>query len=170
MASTGNTASVTGRGTSSGLSAAHALSADKRRGERRRGARFVLRERRSGYDRRKDVTRRALVPACVHDWCRAHRWVLPASLIATNLLSLADLALTLRVLDAGAIEVNPLLKALLDLDVRIAAGVKAALVATASLLIWRYRWHRKILPLSLLALAVFALVVAYQATLLLTAW
>jgi hypothetical protein len=168
MDSTVETASTSACEGGAGLREPHRAATDQRRGERRRESRFVLRERRTGYDRRKDSPR-GLVPACVHVWCREHAWLLPAILIAANLLSLADIVLTLRVLEAGAVEVNPLLKVLLEFDVYLAATVKAALVAIASLLIWRYRWHRRILPLALVVLAVFAAVVAYQGMLLLSA-
>jgi hypothetical protein len=167
MDSTADTASLPTREAGVGLRESAGAVADHRLGERRRQSRFVLRERRSGYDRRRGAGGRTLIPACVHEWCHTYPWFLPLILVAANLLSLADIALTLRVLETGAVEANPLLKVLLDIDVHLAAGVKAALVAAASLLIWRYRWHRRILPLALFVLAVFAAVVVYQGMILL---
>ncbi len=73
----------------------------------------------------------------------------------------------MRVLEAGAVEINPLLRALIDFDIRAAAAVKASLVAAATLLIWRYRGYRKIVPLALLSVALFAFVVIYQGLMLL---
>ena len=168
MGSTVDTAPMPTCEAGPGLRESAGVVEDHRRGERRRQTRFVLRERRSGYDRREGAGGRTLLPACVHEWCRTYPWFLPVILVAANLLSLADIALTLRVLETGAVEANPLLKTLLDIDVHLAAGVKAALVAAASMLIWHYRWHRRILPLALFVLTVFAAVVVYQGMLLLT--
>lgn len=128
----------------------------------------MLRERRSGYERRARESQGPLsIMDSVHEWHRSTPWLLTTVLIAANILSMADILLTMRVLNAGAVELNPLLRALMDFDIRAAGAVKASLVGGATLLIYRYRGYRKIVPLALMSTALFAAVVTYQALLLL---
>lgn|GEM_PF-2614020 len=148
----------------------YASGPERRRHERRRATRFMFRERRSGYERRDDPSRtQPFLLGSFHAWHRSTPWLLPTLLVFANLLSLADILLTMRVLEAGAVEINPLLRVLMEFDVRVAAAVKASLVAGATLLIWRYRGYRKIVPLALLSLALFGSVVIYQGIMLLGA-
>ncbi|MHB8867513.1 MAG: DUF5658 family protein [Thermoleophilia bacterium] len=130
----------------------------------------MFREQRSGYERRNDPNRaQTFLLGGFHTWHRSTPWLLPTVLIFANLLSLADILLTVRVLEQGAVEINPLLRVLMEFDVRAAVAVKASLVAGATLLIWRYRGYRTIAPLALLSLALFASVVIYQGVMLLGA-
>lgn len=84
-------------------------------------------------------------------------------LVAANLLSLADYALTLRALEVGATEANPFLRLLFDIDPILTGLVKLVLVVGASLLIWRFRRFRRVLSVVLAMVALFAATVAYQA-------
>lgn len=64
-------------------------------------------------------------------------------------LNLADLILTQVALSQGAIEVNPAMRALFDLDPVWAALVKAAVGMIAAEIIWKWRRHRSALILSI---------------------
>ncbi len=138
---------------------------ERRRADRRRRSSFVLRERRTGFDRRT-----APPPTAAHavlEWAHVHlrkrsRAVF-VLLVAANLLSLADYALTLRALEVGATEANPFLRLLFDIDPILTGLVKLVLVVGASLLIWRFRRFRRVLSVELAMVALFAATVAYQA-------
>jgi len=116
---------------------------------------FVLRERRSGFDRRRPETRSARLQERVLIPLRDNERNLLALLVAANVLNVLDLLFTLRALDHGAVEANPVMRVLLSYDPVTAGAVKIALMLGVSLLVWWFRRYR--LPL----LAGVALAVAF---------
>jgi hypothetical protein len=118
---------------------------------------FRYPERRTGFDRRTSGGAIA--------WYRDRPPVVALALAAVIAMNLADFLLTVRALERGAIEVNPLMAALFDLDPAVAGAVKLLLGAGVVLVIWQMRRYRRILELSLIALAGFTVLLAYQLTL-----
>jgi hypothetical protein len=141
-----------------------AANTERRSVDRRLSRRFVVRERRSGFDRR--LPRRATAVGSAIDsslvYLRDNASVVFAVLATANLLSILDLVFTLRALQHGAQEGNPLMKALFDWDPAVAAGVKVGIILALSLLIWRMRRYRLVLQVAVFALVVFAAIVAYH--------
>ncbi|MGI9647731.1 MAG: DUF5658 family protein [Acidimicrobiia bacterium] len=134
-----------------------------RRGGDRRTARVAFRfpERRTGFDRR--------AYAGVVTRYRDRPGLIAAALTGIVLLNLADFALTLRALDLGAREANPVMAGLLELSPGLAGTVKIVVAVGVSAVIWQLRRYRRILEVSLLALAGFTMLVTYQITMLLSA-
>jgi hypothetical protein len=137
---------------------------DARRGERRqRRAFFVWRERRCGFDRRRQSVNPAV--GAVEDslyYLRDHSGVLLAVLVAANLLNLADYVLTLNVLAQGGGEANPLLRGLFATAPWAAGLFKLTAVGAISLLIWQLRRYRLLLLASLALLGVFVALLLYH--------
>lgn len=134
---------------------------ERRETERRIGhVRFRFPERRTGFDRRASDGRIA--------WYRDRPHIVAAVLTAVLLLNLADYLLTLRALDRGATEVNPIMAVLFDVGPAVAGSVKLLLTLGVVLVIWQMRGYRRILEISLVALAGFTLVLAYQLALVAT--
>lgn len=123
--------------------------------DRRRHRRFRFVDRRTGFDRRVDYP--------VLGTMRDHEWIVLAALIALNALSLLDGLLTAAELATGlASEGNPVLRALIGVHPWAAVAVKIGAIIGVSLIIWHGRRVRIVLATSLVALAVFAAVVAYH--------
>ena len=131
---------------------------DRRAGDRRT-SRVALRlpERRTGFDRRE---RNGVVT-----WYRDHPPLIAVALVAVLLLNLSDWLLTLRALEQGAREANPVMAALLEHSTALAGGTKLALGLVVVTVIWQLRRYRRILQVSLVALAGFSALVVYQLTL-----
>ena len=131
---------------------------------RRRRRRFVLRERRSGFDRRRLQGRAPLAVAL--DASLLHLRDNSRSLIdvlaLANLLSLLDLVLTLMLFELGAREANPVMGYFFAAGTLEAAAFKIGLIAAASLGIWALRRRRTALLAALLILAVYGAVVLYE--------
>ncbi len=83
-------------------------------------------------------------------------------LLAVALLNIADLALTLRALELGATELNPIMAALLDLDPLIAAIFKGTIVLGVVTIMWIMRRYRQVLEASLLLVAGFTVLMLYS--------
>ncbi len=110
---------------------------DRRQGERRRANLSVrFPDRRYGFPRRTpqgSFRRRYLGGlAAVRD--NSTLLVLLASLLLA--LNIADLTLTRRALEAGAVEVNPLMAALFDSNMALATSVKLGLSAIVVCGLW----------------------------------
>jgi hypothetical protein len=135
---------------------------DRRQGgDRRRRRRYRFHDRRSGFDRRvtgvkMGVLRRTLM--ALRDRPRALRRLL----IAANLLNVADFSLTLRVIDSGGREANPILGPLLTVSPLSAGIFKLVAVLAASLIVWQSRYYRKALIAGLCMLVVFACLFVYD--------
>ena len=131
--------------------------------DRRRSRRLVVRERRSGFERR---TRHRAPGVVAFEALLAHFRDHPAALIRllvlANVLSVLDLALTLILLRLGVSEGNPLMRYLLQGSAVQALVVKCGLIAAASLAIWRLRRHRAALEAALFLAGVYAAVVVYE--------
>lgn len=126
------------------------------RGTDRRARRAAFRypERRTGFDRRS--------PGGVIASYRDHPGILAAVLTAVVILNLMDLLLTLRALERGATEANPIMSALFELDNTLAGSFKMLVAVGVVLVIWRMRRYRRILQVSLLALVGFSTLIVYQ--------
>jgi hypothetical protein len=85
-----------------------------------------------------------------------------ALLTAVNVLNLADLLLTLGVLDSGGREANPVMRSLLALSPLWAGIFKLVAVLAASLLVWENRRYRKALIAGLCMLVLFAGLFVYD--------
>jgi hypothetical protein len=131
---------------------------DQRTADRRRShVRFRYPERRTGFDRR--------TPAGVIGWYRDHPSIIAVVLVGVVLLNLADYLLTVRALNRGASEINPVMAALFEVSPAAAGSVKLLLGFGVVLVMWQMRRYRRILAVSLVALGGFSAVLAYQLTL-----
>ncbi len=133
--------------------------------DRRRAHRFKVGERRSGFDRRRRA-HRAFLGAAFEDTLihlRDHPRTLAELLFAANLLSLLDLALTLKLLRLGvATEANPVMQYFFAGGFGQAAAAKFAIVAAASLAIWALRRRRAALTTALFLVGLYGAVVLYE--------
>ncbi len=129
----------------------------ERRGVDRRQARSGLHypERRTGFDRRS----RSYVTGALRDRPVA----LITVLFAINVLSVADWLLTMRVLDAGAAEGNPLLAAMLSGNPTAAFVFKLLATLGVTLALWSWRRYRAVLSTAIAALMIYAALMAYHA-------
>ncbi len=123
---------------------------------------LVLHERRSGFDRRRSRSRVRRATNSVLLFLRAEESLLFFALLAVNILNVADLAATLRALDLGAIEVNPLMHFLLGQNALLAAAAKIVMVGTASIAVWRLRRFRSALAVGVVMIFWFWLIIVYQ--------
>lgn len=129
---------------------------ERRSGEdRRRKRRYRFIDRRHGFDRRKRYP--------ILGTMRDHPWILVAVLVALNTLSLVDGYLTLAGVVLGvAREANPVLLAAARQHPLLPVAVKLGAMVVVTVGFWHGRKRRSILGLSLLALAAFAALVAYE--------
>ena len=135
-----------------------------REDDRRQVDRFVLWNRRLGFDRRQTARRSPVGVALDASllYLRDHPFALLALLALANLLSLVDLWLTTIVLRLGAVEANPFMQYFFDAGPTQAALVKIGLIAASTLGIWALRRRRSALTVALLFLAVYAAIVVYE--------
>lgn len=123
---------------------------------------FRYPERRSGFDRRvgggtlKVAYLRALAGY------RNSPVAVAVALLAFVALSAADLLLTLRALDAGATELNPVMAALFDVGPLAAAVFKLSIAAIVAAVMWRARRYRRVLEVSLFATGSMAALLGYH--------
>jgi hypothetical protein len=139
--------------------------ADRRVAGDRRARCSCLRypERRHGFDRRRPSTgylRRAYWQAITAYRGDAQKIVL---VLATVLvLSLADLLLTLRALDRGAVELNPIMAHLIGIDPVLAGVFKLATAFLVVSAIWILRRYRRVLEVSVVIAGGLALLLVYH--------
>jgi hypothetical protein len=143
---------------------------DRQLWDRRQKRRFVVRERRSGFDRRARVRPGPLrwYDALLESLRERPGRVL-ALLALGNAFSVVDVFMTFALLRLGYVEGNPLLAHLMQESPVQAALVKAALIASASVAIWLLRRHRSALQAAVFLVAVYGLVVTYELAALLLA-
>jgi hypothetical protein len=123
--------------------------------DRRRTRRFVARDRRTGFDRRRSYPLTGAL--------RENPRLLAAVLVAVNVLSALDFVLTQAEMDSGiASEGNPVLASLFEQGPGLAWLFKTVIVLGVSVVIWRQRHRRAILSVAIAALAIYALVIAYH--------
>lgn len=139
---------------------------DDQRSGRDRRRRFSTRypERRSGFDRR-DANGRGLGAAYHRALRRIGRdsvtfWTVLATIVVFNFL---DLMLTLRALDRGAHEANPVMRALFWSHPMTATLVKLGVVAAVVLLLQRLRRYRDALSFAVILLVGFTALMLYHA-------
>ncbi len=132
--------------------------------ERRQGGRSFLVERRSGFDRRRNVCRSPVASALEAPLIRLRDdpTLLAELLVLINLLSVVDLLVTLSLLRMGAVEVNPIMARLLDYGPGFAAVAKIGIVVAATLGLWFLRRHRAALTTALVLLAVYGSLVTFE--------
>lgn len=137
-----------------------------RRGTDRRQRRlsFVLRERRSGFDRRgrEGVGRVSVAYERALLALRERPRAVLGILLVVNALNLADFLLTLNVLAHGGGEANPIMKSLFALDPLYAGIFKMMAVMVTSWLAWRCRRFRSGLQVTLILLTLFTAVICYH--------
>lgn len=92
---------------------------------------------------------------------RARPHLLAAVLVAIAALNVADLLLTLRALELGADELNPIMATLLDSNLAVASAFKVTMGIAVVTVIWLLRRYRLILEASLFILAGFTLLATY---------
>ncbi|NLE22791.1 MAG: hypothetical protein GX624_08445 [Actinobacteria bacterium] len=132
--------------------------------ERRRERRLRVQERRSGFDRRRNVCRSPVLAALETPALRLRDQpvLFLELLIMINLLSVLDLLITLIVLEMGAAELNPLMAYLIDAGPVQAAGVKIGVVALATLGLWLLRRYRAALTTAVILFAAYASLVIFE--------
>ena len=121
-------------------------------------------ERRSGFDRRRNVCRSPVAMALEAPIQRLREQpaLLAELLVMINLLSVLDLLITLSVLRMGAIELNPLMAWLIELGTAPAAAAKIGVVLVATLGLWLLRRHRAALTTAVLLFAVYGSLVTFE--------
>jgi hypothetical protein len=131
---------------------------------RRRRRSFVTVERRSGFDRRRNVCRSPVAAALEAPLIRLRDQpvLLAELLVMINLLSAVDLLITLSVLRMGAVELNPLMAWLIDLGTAQAAVFKIGVVLLATFGLWLLRRHRAALSTAVLLFAVYGSLVTFE--------
>lgn len=131
------------------------MAGTRRREERRSEKRFHLPERRTGFDRR----RRYPFTGALRDDAR----LLLGVLVAINVLSALDFALTYLQLQAGTIvEGNLLLAGLFAQGPFQAWLFKTVVMLGVTLLMWRSRQHRSVLLLAIVTLAGYFALIIYH--------
>ncbi len=138
---------------------------ERRREPDRRVRRVSLHhpERRSGFDRREPAagTLRSVwlrVLTAYRDSPKA----IAVVVLAFVALSAADLVLTLRALEAGATELNPVMAALFERSPALAGAFKLSIAVAVAAVLWTARRHRRILEVSLLATGLMAALLVYH--------
>lgn len=159
MSSAGNRAGMATYGDFVSTPAASRLRGPDRRQRRR----FVVRERRSGFDRRRGH-RSGLAAAFERPLLRLRNdpILLLELLVLVNLFSALDLALTLLALEMGAVELNPLMDHLLGIGVAPAAAVKVGIVLLATTGLWLLRRYRVALMTAVLIFAIYASLIVFE--------
>ncbi len=138
---------------------------DHRRGPDRRVKRFSFRfpDRRLGFVRRRIRGRPAR--AAYNRMLAGYRYkpqVLALVLGAVAILNIADLVVTLRSVELGAVELNPIMAALIDTDPLLASLFKVTIGLGVVAAMWAMRRYRRVLEASLLLLGGFTVVVGYS--------
>jgi hypothetical protein len=143
---------------------------DQRRGVDRRVRRLSFRfpDRRLGFARRQIRGRPAR--AAYDRMLGAYRYnsqSLALVLVTVAILNVADLVLTLRSIELGAVEVNPIMAALINADPLLASIFKVTIGLVVVAAMWSMRRYRRVLEASLMLLGGFIAVNTYSLTMLL---
>ena len=151
-------------GESQGMAIGGDPSRDRRSTERRR-SRFALAwpDRRTGFDRR--AARAGSVRSRYQRWLHAYRRnsrTLALVLAVITALKVADLLLTQRALGRGAVEGNPIMAMLFEVDPWIAGITKIGVGLLVVGMLWALRRYRRALEFSIVALVGMGLVFVYH--------
>lgn len=132
--------------------------------DRRRRRRLAVEERRSGFDRRRNVCRSPVAAALEAPVLRLRDdpRLLADVLVLINVLSALDLFITLMVLRLGAVELNPLMAYLFELGPAPATLFKVGLVVAATAGLWLLRRHRAALTTALGLALVYGTLVTFE--------
>lgn len=139
---------------------------DRRKADRRNNQlSFRLRERREGFDRRQNhlkdgVYHRVFRRGAFH--LRYNQQALVLLLIAFNMLNLADYLFTLKALEAGMSEGNPVMQRLFEVGPTAAAIFKLGLTMVVTMVIWSYRKYRAVLEISILFIIMYMILIGYH--------
>ena len=135
------------------------------RGPDRRASKvsLVFPERRRGFERRRPIegTLRERYHRVLDEY-RHDPDTIAAALLVFVVLNIADLLLTVRALSLGAVEGNPVMALLFEIDPAMAAVFKLAVGVGIALAIWSARRYRRMLEASLMLVAVMTLVLVYH--------
>jgi hypothetical protein len=136
---------------------------ERRTDERRSRREYVFRDKRTGFDRRREpadgwrgLALRVLIRL------RDNPGTLQGLLIIVNALNLADLALTINALGNGASEANPVMASLFKAGPVWAGIFKTLAVLVATLMVWEYRRYRKALLAGIIVFLLFTAVFVYH--------
>ena len=131
--------------------------------DRRETRRFVVHERRSGFERRTRHRAAWVVGfEAFLAYFRDHPGALITLLVLANALSALDLVLTLILLRMGVVEGNPVMRYLFQGGPMHVTFVKCGLIAAASLAIWTLRRYRAAIEVALLLAGLYGAVVMYE--------
>lgn len=117
-------------------------------------AALVLRERRTGFDRRGAV---GTLSAGLLELRDSPPGLL-VLLASVNVMNLLDQLATTRALSAGFAEGNPVMAALIATDPRLAAAVKVGAVLAVTSAVWTLRRYRAILQAAIFMFILYAAV------------
>jgi len=140
---------------------------DRRLADRRRKT-FSLRmkERREGFDRRKKHSAKSGIYHKVFRHGALHlrnsEYMLVALLIVFNLLNVLDYGFTLKALDAGFVEGNPVMEKFFNIGPVAAGAFKFSLALFITSIVWIYRRFRLVLEASIVFLLIYMLLIAYH--------
>jgi hypothetical protein len=140
----------------------------RRRGTDRRvkRSRFHFPERRTGFDRRL-VERpgwKGMWDASIHKY-RDNRTTFLLVLATIVVFNYVDYLLTVRVLQAGGAELNPIMARLFEISPVVAALAKLGTVGAAVMVLMLLRRYRRTLEASLILLLAFTALMFYHAAL-----
>ncbi len=145
-------------------------SVDQRRGTDRREKHFSFRfpDRRLGFARRQiqGGPARAAYERVLGTF-RYQPRPLALVLVTVAMLNITDMVLTLRALELGAVEVNPIMAALINADPLIASIFKVTIGIVVVAAMWAMRRYRRVLEASLLLLGGFVALNVYTLSMLL---
>jgi hypothetical protein len=137
--------------------------AERRGDDRRCHNEYVFRDKRSGFDRRRQQVagvRGYFQRTLVH--LRDNPRTLQVLLLVVNALNLADFGLTVNALANGASEANPVMASLFRMGPIWAGIFKTAAVLVATALVWECRRYRKALLAGVAMFLVFAAIFIYH--------
>lgn len=140
---------------------------DRRVSERRGNSlSFKLWEKRKGFDRRQNSLRdkglyhRIFMRGAFH--LKDNFPALIALLIVFNFFNMTDYLFTLKALDAGYAEGNPVMDRLFSIGPVAAFAFKVAVGFFITSIIWLLKKYRLVLELSILILIVYMLLILYH--------
>jgi hypothetical protein len=139
------------------------IAQDPRSVDRRVSRTLRFPERRSGFDRRRPVGSnwREAYEAGLRSYRDSSTKFLlvVATIVVFNYI---DYMLTIRVLRAGGVELNPLMAHLLDISPTLAAVAKLGSVGVVALVLLMLRRYRRTLEASLVLLVAFTVLMFYH--------
>jgi hypothetical protein len=134
----------------------------RRRERRARPTAFHFPERRTGFDRRTQPGWRGRYLADLRKYADS-RLAFPLVLATIVVFNLVDYVMTLRVLGAGGLELNPIMQHLFAMSVELAALVKLLTAGVVTLVLLALRRYRRTLEVSLLILLGYSVLMFYHA-------